>query len=108
MAKQEHKTCSNELVAPESAAADLVEIVRDGITVQVDAGYMKSWQGIRQAARMSSSQASDLEKLAAVVEYYERAVPNVDDVALQLGEGASARDVLGFLRAAVEEAMPKN
>ena len=79
----------------------------DGIEVQVDTAYVQSWDGMRKAARMASSERTDEEKGVAVFEYYERAIPNLDDVSEAMA-GNPADEVMGLLSRAVMEATPKN
>ncbi|MBQ9003118.1 MAG: hypothetical protein IJ087_14805 [Eggerthellaceae bacterium] len=94
--------------AAQTAGADVMEVEQDGIAVQVDMTYLRSWPGIRQAARMQSPDRDEAERLVAMVAYYERAIPNIDDVSDALGESAPANEVLGFLARAVRSATPKN
>ena len=79
----------------------------DGIEVQVDTAYVQSWDGMRKAARMASSERTDEEKGVAVFEYYERAIANLDDVSEAVA-GKPADEVMGLLSRAVMEATPKN
>ena len=89
----------------ENSAVKAVEV--DGIEVQVDTAYVQSWDGMRKAARMASSERTDEEKGVAVFEYYERAIPNLDDVSEAMA-GKPADEVMGLLSRAVMEATPKN
>lgn len=89
----------------ENSAVKAVEI--DGIEVQVDTAYTQSWDGMRKAARMASSERTDEEKGVAVFEYYERAIPNLDDVSEAMA-GKPADEVMGLLSKAVMAATPKN
>ena len=79
----------------------------DGISVKVDTGYTKSWDGIRKAARMESTERTIEERGIAMVEYYEHAISNLDEVSEKLA-GESADKVLGILSKAIMEATPKN
>lgn len=63
--------------------------------------------GCAKAARMASSERTDEEKGVAVFEYYERAIPNLDDVSEAMS-GKPADEVMGLLSRAVMEATPKN
>lgn len=89
----------------ENSAVKAVEV--DGIEVQVDTAYTQSWDGMRKAARMASSERTDEEKGVAVFEYYERAIPNLDDVSEAMA-GKPADEVMGLLSKAVMAATPKN
>lgn len=85
----------------------VVTIEVDGHNVEVDLGYTQSWDGLRKAARMSSSERTMEERGVAMVEYYEHAIANMDDVSAEMS-GASADDVMEILSKAVQEATPKN
>ena len=88
---------------------EVVTVELDGIEVQVDFSYIKSWPGVKLAASMASASKSETDKFLAMVEYYELAVPNVDAVAEALGgTSVDAGAVFEFLSAAVSEATPKN
>ena len=87
---------------------DTVKAVEvDGIEVQVDTSYTQSWDGMRKAARMASSERTDEEKGVAMFEYYERAIANIDDVSDAMA-GKPADAVMGVLSRAVMAATPKN
>lgn len=87
---------------------DTVKAVEvDGIEVQVDTSYTQSWDGMRKAARMASSERTDEEKGVAMFEYYERAIANLDDVS-DVMAGKPADAVMDVLSRAVMAATPKN
>lgn len=87
---------------------DTVKAVEvDGIEVQVDTAYTQSWDGMRKAGRMASSERTDEEKGVAMFEYYERAIANLDDVSEAM-TGKPADAVTGLLSRAVMAATPKN
>lgn len=89
-------------------SADAVKVVEvDGVEVQVDTSYTQSWDGMRKAARMASSERTDEEKGVAMFEYYERAIANLDDVSDAM-TGKPADAVMGLLSRAVMAATPKN
>lgn len=88
---------------------EVAVVVHDGIEVQIDLSYIKSWPGVKLAASMASPKRSETERFLAMVEYYELAVPNVDEVSEALGgTSVDVGSVLEFLSAAVKEATPKN
>jgi len=91
--------------AQEAAAIKAVEV--NGVKVEVSTAYIRSWDGLRKAARMASPDASDAEKLAVMFDYYEHAVANLDEVVEAVG-GGDAEAVLAVLARAVGEAAPKN
>lgn len=81
--------------------------VKDGIEVQVDLTWCRSWPGIDAAAAMGDKKASDAERLLATGNYYRHACPNIDEVSEALDaarEGeVTANDVMQFVAAAVGE-----
>jgi hypothetical protein len=91
---------------------DVVTVEREGIAVEVDLSYMRSWEGIVRAADMQSERLDEMQRFVAVVEYYRGACPNIDEVdgALRERNGGSitANDVMEFVGAAIKEATPKN
>ncbi len=84
----------------------------DGISVEIDLTYLRSWEGISDAARMGNDKASEVERFVSMGRYYQGACPNVDDVAAQLSEQSdeevAATDVMYFLARAIKDATPKN
>lgn len=94
------------MAAADEAAVKAVEI--DGVEVEVDLVYMRSWAGVRQAALTQSSELNEGQRMAAMVEYYEHAVPNIDDVAAAVGESAPLDAVVAVVNRAIREATPKN
>ncbi len=88
--------------------ADTIKAVEvDGIEVRVDTAYTQSWDSMRKAARMVSSERTDEEKGVAMFEYYERAIANLDDVSDAMA-GKPADAVMDVLSRAVMAATPKN
>lgn len=89
-----------------------VTVERDGINVEVDLSFMRSWRGIALASDMQSDRLDDVGKLSAMVEYYRGACPNIGDVDDALcekaGEHVPADEVMKFVAEAVREATPKN
>lgn len=83
------------------------QVTVDGIAVEVDLAYIRSWDGIRMAAHMQDAGRDDAERLADMIAYYEGAVSNIDDVSEQM-RGRAAEDVVALLGRAVQEATPKN
>lgn len=78
-----------------------------GISVDVDLDYMRSWDGIRMAARMQSSERTDADRLVDMIGYYERAIPNMGEIDEAMS-GRDANEVLALLAEAVKKATPKN
>lgn len=92
----------------EKGAHDVVSVSKDSVEILVDLTYVRSWPGLRMVSRLSSTQLSDSDKLIAAFEFYEEAVPNVDDVVAALGNDVDASEVFDLLAWAVKEAAPKN
>ena len=93
--------------AAEGRQSEVVEVEVGGRTVQVDLSYARSWAGVRQAAKMASSQLPDSDRFVALLEYYEAVVPNIDEVTQDMADD-DANTVIEMLAAAVKEATPKN
>ena len=87
-------------------------IERDGISVEVDLGFMRSWKGVVLAADMQSSRLDDAARLSVTVSYYREVCPNIDDVDEALRAASDgpveAGDVMQFVAECVREATPKN
>lgn len=90
----------------------VVTVKRDGINVDIDLAYMRSWEGLVVAADMQSSRLDDGAKFLATVEYYRTACPNIDEVNAALKaatkDEVTAADVIAFVAECVKEATPKN
>lgn len=103
---------SSSELAPAGASRGVVTIERDGIAVQVDVSYMRSWPGIVRAADMQSERLGDTERMLAMVDYYRHACPNIDEVdeAMRAAsdDDVTANDVMVLVSQAVAEATPKN
>lgn len=73
---------------------NVVEI--DGIKIKVNSGYLKSWDGVRQAVEMqrlaADEEASNEEKFMAVFDYYNNAIENIDEIVGALGGGSTPID----------------
>ena len=85
----------------------------DGVNVKLDSSFLESWDGVMMAVDMQrlaeDDEATEGSKVAAVVEYYRRAVPNLDEVAEALGGGGvSASKVFETLGKAIQKASGKN
>lgn len=85
----------------------------DGVNIEIDTDFLKSWDGVLMAAnmqRISNDEAiSDGEKLLAVLEYYRRAVTNFDEVVENLGGGsAPASTVFETITKAFNASTAKN
>ncbi len=87
--------------------SEVCTVKLEGIEVQVNLQFIKSWEGIRLSAHMQSPEKSVEDKLLDVVAYYERAVANMDEVSEKLGD-RPADEVLKFVGKAIKEATPKN
>lgn len=89
------------------AANKTKTVTVDGIEVRVDLAYTQSWDGIRKAARAQSGELAEEQRVVCVMEYYERAIANLDEVSEALGD-KPASDVVALLGKAITEATPKN
>ena len=92
-------------MAEDKSGVTAVEV--DGVGIEVDMAYIRSWAGVVQAGRMASSQLSDTDRFLAMVGYYESAIANIDEVTEAVG-GRPADEVFALLSEAVKEATPKN
>ena len=91
--------------------SNVVEI--DGIKIKVNSGYLKSWDGVRQAVEMqrlaSDDEATNEEKFMAVFDYYNNAIENMDEVVDALGGGSTPiEDVFALAAAALAASSEKN
>ena len=85
----------------------------DGVSVQIDSSFLESWDGVMLAVEMqrlaNDKTASEGAKMAAVVEYYQQAIPNLNEIIEALGGGSvSAGVVFDTLGKALEKASEKN
>ena len=68
----------------------------DGIKIKVNSGYLKSWDGVRQAVEMqrlaADEEASNEDKFMAVFDYYNNAIENIDEIVDALGGGSTPID----------------
>lgn len=78
----------------------------DGIKVDVNLGFVQSWNGIRLAARMESSEHTDDERALATVSYMEHSIVNLDEVSSKIGSDR-ADTALALFQKAVQAAIPK-
>lgn len=88
-------------------AVQTVEI--DGITVEVNSSYFTSWGGVLQGAeimRVSKDEnATDIEKVGAMLPYFEHAVANFADVLEAMGgDDADAAEVIQVINEAISKA----
>ena len=86
----------------------------DGVKVVVNTEFIRSWDGVRLTSEMrrlsADESAGEGEKVAAMMEYFTEAVPNVDEVVESLGGGAVADfgEVVNLLVRAIGGVTPKN
>lgn len=93
--------------AAEKATEPTIKTVEvDGIEVDVNLSFVQSWNGVRLAARMSSSELTDDERGLATVSYMEHAIVNLDEVSAKIG-GERTDVALAFFQKAVQAAIPK-
>ena len=89
-----------------------VTVERDGISVEVDLAFMRTWQGVALAADMQSKRLDDGQRLAATVAYYRAVCPNIDEVDEAMAEASGAPveagDLMQLVAECVREATPKN
>ena len=90
---------------------NVVEI--DGIQIKVNSGYLKSWDGVRQAVEMQrlakDEKAGDDEKFMAVFDYYSNAIENMDEIVDALGGGSTPiEDVFAIAAKALAASSEKN
>ena len=91
--------------------SNVVEI--DGIKIKVNSGYLKSWDGVRQAVEMqrlaSDDEATNEEKFMAVFDYYGNAIENIDEIVDALGGGSTPiEDVFALAAKALAASSEKN
>lgn len=94
-------------MADKGTETDIKRVKAGGLEVEVDLAFMRSWKGIRLAARMQSTERSDSERFMDVIDYYESAIPNLADVDEAMPD-AEASEVFELLAEAVKKATPKN
>lgn len=90
---------------------NVVEI--DGIKIKVNSGYLKSWDGVRQAVEMqrlaADDEASNEDKFMAVFDYYNSAIENLEEVVDALGGGSTPiEDVFAIAAKALADSSAKN
>lgn len=90
---------------------NVVEI--DGIKIKVNSGYLKSWDGVRQAVEMqrlaADDEASNEDKFMAVFDYYNSAIENLEEVVDALGGGSTPiEDVFAICSKALAGSSAKN
>lgn len=95
------------------AAKDVTSIEVDGITVEIDQAYVRSWPGLDAAARMQDESLTQTERFVATVRYYSGVCPNINDVLAALREArpdeeVTGSDVMEFVARAIRESTPKN
>lgn len=78
----------------------------EGTKVEVDLDFVQSWNGIRLAACMESTERSDDERGMATVKYMERAIANIDEVSAAIGDDR-ADAALALFQKAITSAIPK-
>lgn len=88
----------------EGTAVELVDV--GGIEVEVDRAFARSWQGLRLFSVMNDPSLDYDGKLPAVIEYYTRAITNIDEVAEAVG--GDARKTVEVANAALKADEPKN
>lgn len=79
----------------------------NGKTIIVNIDYMRSWDGIRRAAKLMSDMEQN-EKLALFFEHYEAAIVNIDEVLDSFGDDPNFADVADVLSTAIKDSMGKN
>ena len=94
---------------PAPPAPDVKTVEVDGVRVQVNMSYVRSWEGVMQAKRMQDTSKSEQDRFWAMVEYYDRVCPNASEVAGALGgESVDVSAVFAAINRAVKAATPKN
>lgn len=91
--------------------SNVVEI--DGIKIKVNSGYLKSWDGVRQAVEMqrlaSDEEAGNEQKFMAVFDYYQNAIENIGEIVDALGGGSTPiEDVFAIAAKALAASSEKN
>ena len=89
------------------AAKNQKTVTVDGVEVTVDLAYVQSWEGIRKGAYANSTQHSEGERGMAMMEYFERAIANLDEISESMA-AEPADKVMALLDKAIAEATPKN
>lgn len=95
------------MAAAKDNADGIVTVELEGVEVQVDTSYTRTWEGVHHLRRMRDTSLSDDDRFFEVVDYYDRVVVNADEVAEKLG-GVDANAIYDFMGKAVREAAPKN
>lgn len=85
----------------------------DGVAIEVNTDYLKSWDGVRQAVEMqrlaSDDEASNEDKFMAVLDYYSNAIVDIDGVVDALGGGSTPiEDVFAICSKALSISSAKN
>ena len=85
----------------------------DGITVVIDADYVKSWDGVMQAVEMqrlsTDEEATDADKMMALFSYYSKAIANIGEIKEALGGGnVPAERVFEIATKALQSGSSKN
>jgi len=94
-------------------AHEVHRIERDGVAIDIDRTWVRSWDGLDAAAAMQDESMTVSERFLATVDYYRHACPNVRDVEAALrarsdGAEVTGADVMAFIGAAIREDTPKN
>lgn len=85
---------------------DIRTVEVEGITVEIDVSYAKSWPGLILASRLRADDIETGEKAMAMVEYYDRACPNIKSVWQALDtDDADVEDVNMRIAQLVSEAV---
>jgi len=97
----------------QAAAHDVATIEHEGIAVQLDRTYVRSWPGLVAAADMQRQDLTMAQRFVAQITYYRGACPNIDEVTAALvaarpGEEVTGNDVMAFVAEAVRGDTPKN
>ena len=92
---------------------EIATLTFQGVDVQVNRTYARSWDGIYAASRMGSTQLSPSDRFFATIDYFSHACPNASEVAAALAEArpgteVTGNDVLEFLSEAIKKGVPKN
>lgn len=98
-------------MAAKKPTANVVEV--DGIQVEINSDYLKSWDGVMKAVEMQrlaeDENATEADKLMALLEYYSNAIANIDAIKDALGGGNVPVDaVFSVASKALSESSEKN
>ena len=100
-----------------AAGRDVARFERDGIEVEADRTYMRSWPGVQAVSRLRDEGMAEGERFLLLADYCSAACPNIDDVAAELERRASeeepprevtAADVMAFAFGVLNDNTPKN